>query len=193
MHHQMMTKRDNTHYRYRNSRSRVSQMIHEPSFSRLRRDGYIYWHRYRHFGILSSINNFVKDLFSDNLSDVRSFRGFLLPSLAPEKVTEVAEIARTFLSRVETRGDKNTDRKLTTDTSRWVFTARFAPSSERPQFGMPRASIAARSRAAGSITISRRASCCCHRGKLQNVSPPSVLFESSRIFFTLHRRHSRKK
>jgi len=42
-----------------------------------------------------------------------------------------------------------------------------APSSEHPQFRMPpirnapRASIAARSRATGSITISWRASCCC--------------------------------
>ena len=26
-------------------------------------------------------------------------------------------------------------------------------------------------------------------GRLQNVSPPSVLFESSRIFFTIHKRH----
>jgi len=26
-----------------------------------------------------------------------------------------------------------------------------------------------------------------HRGKLQNLSPPSVLFESSQIFFTIHR------
>ena len=29
--------------------------------------------------------------------------------------------------------------------------------------------------------------------KRQNVSPPSVLFESSRNFFTIHRRHGRKK
>ena len=35
------------------------------------------------------------------------------------------------------------------------------PSSECPQFGMPRGSIAARRRAAGSIRIFRRASCCC--------------------------------
>jgi len=33
----------------------------------------------------------------------------------------------------------------------------------------------------------------CRNGKLQNVSPPSVMFESSRIFFTIHRRHRRKK
>ena len=32
----------------------------------------------------------------------------------------------------------------------------------------------------------------CRNGKLQNVSPPSVLFESSWIFFTIHRRHRRK-
>ena len=31
------------------------------------------------------------------------------------------------------------------------------------------------------------------RGKLQNVSPPSVLFERIQIFFTIHRRHRRKK
>ena len=32
-----------------------------------------------------------------------------------------------------------------------------------------------------------------HRGKLQNEAPPSALFESSRNFFTIHRRHRRKK
>ena len=31
------------------------------------------------------------------------------------------------------------------------------------------------------------------RDRLQNVSPPSVLVESSQIFFTIHRRHRRKK
>ena len=30
-------------------------------------------------------------------------------------------------------------------------------------------------------------------GRLQNVSPPSVLFESIQIFFTIHRRHRCKK
>lgn len=33
----------------------------------------------------------------------------------------------------------------------------------------------------------------CDRGRFQNLSPPSVLFESSWIFFTIHRRHRRKK
>ena len=32
-----------------------------------------------------------------------------------------------------------------------------------------------------------------NRGRLQNVSPPSVLLELSGIFFTIHRRHRRKK
>ena len=32
----------------------------------------------------------------------------------------------------------------------------------------------------------------CRNGKLQNVSPPSVLFQSSWIFFTIHRRYRRK-
>jgi len=71
-----------------------------------------------------------------------------------------------------------------------------APSSECRQ-----ASIAGRRRAAGSMTIMlpsvvllQQCPCGkCHRGKLQNLSPPSVLFESSWIFFTIHRRHRRKK
>jgi len=31
-----------------------------------------------------------------------------------------------------------------------------------------------------------------HRGKLHNVSPPSVLFDWTRIFFTIHRRQTQK-
>jgi len=62
----------------------------------------------------------------------------------------------------------------------------------------PRASIAAWRRDAGSITISQRASCCCSNAsagiaigeKFQNVSPLSVLFESSREFFwNFQKRH----
>jgi len=55
----------------------------------------------------------------------------------------------------------------TTNTSRWVFTARLRPQFRTPQVPnarsseCPRASIAARRLAAGPITISRRASCCC--------------------------------
>jgi len=33
----------------------------------------------------------------------------------------------------------------------------------------------------------------CWNGKLQNVAPPSLLFEWSRIFFIIHRRHRCKK
>ena len=87
------------------------------------------------------------------------------------------------------------------EASRWGFTARL-----RPQFRMPPvrnahwASIAARRRAAGSITISRRASCCCSSAiagiaiganfKMYLLRP----FCANRveIFFAVHRRHRRK-
>jgi len=46
-----------------------------------------------------------------------------------------------------------------------------------------------------SVVLLQQCQCQCrnrHRGKLQNLSPPSVLFESSQ-FFAIHRRHRRKK
>jgi len=90
-------------------------------------------------------------------------------------------------------------------TSRLVFTARL-----RPQFRMPsvrnarRASIAAR-RCCSSTAAARW--CCTPlpvsayhsiggrlpEWQISKLSPPSVSFESSRIFFTIHRRHRRKK
>jgi len=62
----------------------------------------------------------------------------------------------------------------------------------------PRASIAARRRfnqnIPPTVVLLQQCHCRnCHRGKLQNLSPPSFLFKSSRIFFTIHRRHRRKK
>jgi len=84
----------------------------------------------------------------------------------------------------------------------------FAPSSERPQFGMPSVRNAPELRsqhdAAPPVQLQypgehhAAAAMPCHcrnrrRGKLQNLSPPSVLFESSRNFFIIHRRHRRKK
>jgi len=60
-------------------------------------------------------------------------------------------------------GQRHTHRQ----TSRLVFTARLRPQFRTPPVPnarsseCPRASIAARRRAAGSIRISRRASCCC--------------------------------
>jgi len=61
----------------------------------------------------------------------------------------------------ETDTDRETDRQTDTDWERdwqagWFLRPDCAPSSERP-----RASIAARHRATGSIIISHRASCCC--------------------------------
>ena len=81
-------------------------------------------------------------------------------------------------------------------TSRWVFTARL-----RPQFRMPPSfdrSTPPRRRFSYNIPASVVLLQQCHRrnrrrGKVQNVSPPSVLFESSWNFFTIHRRHRRKK
>jgi len=86
-------------------------------------------------------------------------------------------------------------------TSQWVFTARL-----RLQFRMPPVRNARELRShhdtASPVQLQypgeRRAAAAVplpespYRGKLQNVSPPSVLFESSRIFFTIHRRHRRK-
>ena len=81
-----------------------------------------------------------------------------------------------------------------------------APSCERPQFRMPTVrnapeldrSTTPRRRFNYNIPPSVLLLQQCHyrnrrRAKLQNVSPPSVLFESSQNFFTIHRRHRRKK
>ena len=76
-----------------------------------------------------------------------------------------------------------------------------APSSDCQQFGMPTSfdrSTTPRRRFNSNIPASvvLLQQCHCrnrHRGKLQNVSPPSVLFKSSRNFFTIHRRHRRKE
>jgi len=75
-----------------------------------------------------------------------------------------------------------------------------APSSECPQFRMPRASIAARRRAAGSIAISRQASCCCSSAIARITIAANFKmyllhqFCSNRVqtFFTIHRIHRRK-
>jgi len=83
----------------------------------------------------------------------------------------------------------------------WFYGPIAPPVLNAPSSECPRASIAARRRATISIRISRRASCCCsraiagivRRGKLQNLSPPSVLFESSPNFFAIYRRHRCKK
>jgi len=76
-----------------------------------------------------------------------------------------------------------------------------APSSERSQYRMPPSFdryTLPRRRFNQNIppTVMLLQQCHCrnrHRGRLQNLSPPSVLFKSSRIFFTIHRRHRRKK
>ena len=88
-------------------------------------------------------------------------------------------------TQTDTLTDIQTDTQRHTDTSWLVFMARL-----RSQFRTPPVRNAPKLRslhAAGSIRICRQAlqQCLCqnrHRGKLQNVSPPSVLFESSRIF-----------
>jgi len=76
-----------------------------------------------------------------------------------------------------------------------------APSFKCPQFGMPPSfdrSTTPRRRFNYNIPASvvLLQQCHCrnrHRGKLQNASPPSVLLESSRNSFAIHRRHRRKK
>jgi len=86
-------------------------------------------------------------------------------------------------------------------TSRLVFTARLRPSSECPQLGLPlsfdRCTLPHRrfnQNIPSSVVLPQQCHCRNrHRGKLQNLSPPSVLFESSPNFFTIHRRHRRKK
>jgi len=76
-----------------------------------------------------------------------------------------------------------------------------APSSERPQFRgarsseCPRASIAARRRVNIPAIVVLLQQCHCrnrHTGKLQNVSHPSVLFESSRIFYNTQETQTQK-
>jgi len=94
----------------------------------------------------------------------------------------------------------HTDRQTDRQTSRWVFTARLRPqfrrpSSEYPQFGMPPSFDRSALVIAASTRCWRRAHSIGRgsrvhtpylrygdRGRLQNVSLPSVLFESSRIF-----------
>jgi len=81
-------------------------------------------------------------------------------------------------------------------TSQLVFTARL-----RPQFRTPPSfdrCMPPRRRFNQNIlpSVELLQQCHCrnrHRGKLQNLSPPSALFEWSPIFFTIHRRHRRKK
>ena len=76
-----------------------------------------------------------------------------------------------------------------------------APSSECHKFGIPPSfdrCTPPRRRFNQNIppSVVLLQQCHCrnhHRGTLQNLSPPSVLFESSRIFFTIPRRHRHKK
>ena len=89
-------------------------------------------------------------------------------------------------------GQRHTHRQ----TSQLVFTARL-----RPQFGMPPSFDCCmlprrwfNQNIPLSIVLLQQWHCRNrHRGKLQNLSPPSVLFESSRFFFAIHKRHKRKK
>jgi len=82
------------------------------------------------------------------------------------------------------------------NTSRLVFTARL-----RPQFRTPptfdRCTVPCRrfnQNITSSVVLLQQCHCQNrHRGKLQNLSPPSVLFKSTPNFFTIHRRHRRKK
>jgi len=82
------------------------------------------------------------------------------------------------------------------ETSRWVFMARL-----RPQFGMPPSFDRSTPQPhrfnyniPASVVLLQQCHCRNrHRGKLQNVSSLSVLFESSWNFFTIHRIHRRKK
>jgi len=98
------------------------------------------------------------------------------------------EIKRT-ISDVQ-KHDEQTDRQ-TDKQAGLLLRLDCAPSSECPSSECPQASIAARCCAAGSIRISHRAPCCCSTA-IARIAP-SVLFESSHIFLTIHRRHRRKK
>jgi len=83
----------------------------------------------------------------------------------------------------------------------WFLRSDCAPSSECPQFGMPPSfdrCTPPHRRFNQNIpsTVVLLQQCHCrnrYRDKLQNLSPPSVLLESSRTFSTIHRRRRRKK
>jgi len=68
----------------------------------------------------------------------------------------------------------------------WFLWPDCAPSSEHPQFGMPRSfnrCTPFNQNIPSSAVLLQQCHCWNHhRGKLQNLSPPSVLFESSPIF-----------
>ena len=109
-----------------------------------------------------------------------------------------------------------TDRHIYIHTNRLVFTARL-----RPQFRMPPVRNHGIMRTQHFWIRTSVVDCCCtpsairgqycrgtlrsawgcrngkrwnrHRGKIQSLSPPSVLFESSPNFFTIHWRHRCKK
>jgi len=83
----------------------------------------------------------------------------------------------------------------------WSLQPDCAPNSKHPQFGMPpsfdRCTPPYRrfnQNIPPSVVLLQQCHCQNrNRDKLQNLSPASVLFESSRIFFTIHRRHRRKE
>jgi len=93
------------------------------------------------------------------------------------------------------------------NTSRWVFTALLRPQFRTPPVPnarsseCPRASIVARRRAAGSITISRPASCCCSNAiagidigaNFKMYLLRHFCANRAEFSFTIHRRHRRKK
>ena len=114
-----------------------------------------------------------------------------------QQAQKMAKIAR-VVPEISSRTDRQTDRR-----TGWFLRPDCVPSSECPQFGMspsfdrctectpPRRRF--NQNIPPSVVLLQLCHCRNrHRGKLQNLSPPSVLFESSRIFFTIHRRRKRK-
>jgi len=103
-----------------------------------------------------------KGSFLGNIFGFYKTRHILLSDSA--NCTVLRAVVSTQYRRVT---DGKTDGQTDRQTSRLVFTARLRPQFRTPPVPndpsseCPRASIAARRRAAGSIKISRRASCYC--------------------------------
>ena len=114
----------------------------------------IYFMSVKHFWYLQNSDDSGKQsLYADGNADRNQNLIFCSLSYCEPAALKIScKSVWTFLRKVDNREtDKQAGGFLRPDC---------APSSECSQFGMPRASIAARRRAAGSIRICRQASCC---------------------------------